>query len=244
MSSTDDVVFEPIRIRRGFEEIYDQIRGEIAAGRLKPGDRLPAERELAAQFGVSRQAVREALRGLQASGLVNSRVGVGGGSFIQQGDPRTISRALEDLAVLGTISKPDLLEARILLTEDAVRLVCARAEDAEFDRLDEDILRLEELTERGLLHERASQLVNFHRLLSSLTHNEVFSLVLDSFTSIVEMRIKSSNAEPMEGMIEMRRKVVEALRARRADDAIDLLTNYFNALEEHLLRAEARAANG
>lgn len=237
-----DVVFERIRVRRGFEEIYDQIRAEIAAGRLRPGDRLPAERDLATQFGVSRQAVREALRGLQASGLVQSRVGVGGGSFIQQGDPRTISRALEDLAVLGTISNESLLEARILLTSDAVRLVCERAKDEEFDLLDEDIEHLEDLTRRGLLRERASQRFNFYRILSALTHNEVFALVLDSFTGIVQMRVNTAGTEPMPGMLDMRRNVVAALRARDADAAIDLLAENFNKLEAHILAAEARLA--
>ena len=57
-------VFEPIHTRRAFEEICDRIRAQIAAGTLRPGDKLPAERELALQLGVGRNALREALRSL------------------------------------------------------------------------------------------------------------------------------------------------------------------------------------
>jgi len=237
------VQFQPIRVRRGFEEIYDRIRAEIAAGRLRPGDRLPAEREMATQFGVSRQAVREALRGLQVSGLIQSRVGVGGGSFILKGDPALVIRGLEDLAVLGTLSYDSLLEARILITSDAVRLVCERATSEDFDRLDANTDELEILTQRGLLGERAHRRVDFYQILSEITHNEVFALLLDSLTSIVRMRIDTSNVPPMEGVIPLRREFVEALRQRRAEDAIRLLVGHFNRLEAHLRKAEQSAAS-
>ena len=67
--------------RRIFEEICDQIRRDMAASKLCPGDKLPAERELAQQFGVSRNAVREALRSLEVAGIVRLQKGVKGGAI-------------------------------------------------------------------------------------------------------------------------------------------------------------------
>jgi DNA-binding FadR family transcriptional regulator len=98
------VRFDLVQNRRGFEYIFEQIRGSIAAGELRPGDRLPPEREMATMFGVSRQGVREALRGPEVAGLVVCRTGVTGGAFVRHGDRRTVTRAIDDLASLGTIS--------------------------------------------------------------------------------------------------------------------------------------------
>ena len=70
--------FQPIQVRRAFEEICDRIRARIAAGLLKPGDKLPAERELAQQLGVGRNALREALRSLEIAGIVRLQKGAQG----------------------------------------------------------------------------------------------------------------------------------------------------------------------
>jgi len=79
--------FAPIRTKRVFEEICEQVRREMAAGSLRPGDKLPPERELATKLGVSRAAVREALRSLEIAGVVGLQKGARGGAFILKGDP-------------------------------------------------------------------------------------------------------------------------------------------------------------
>ena len=67
--------FSAITPHRAFEDIADQIRGLVASGRLRPGDRLPPERELAALFNVSRNTLREALRALELAGMIEARKG-------------------------------------------------------------------------------------------------------------------------------------------------------------------------
>ena len=74
------VEFSRIRNLRAFEEIADQIRKEISDRRLRAGDRLPPERELAEQFGVSRNTLREALRSLENAGLLRLQKGATGGA--------------------------------------------------------------------------------------------------------------------------------------------------------------------
>jgi DNA-binding transcriptional regulator YhcF (GntR family) len=113
-STAEDVAagFTQVRTKRGYEYIYEQVREAIVSGRFKPGDRLPAERDMAQIFGVSRQGVREAIRGLESTGLVEIRLGVLGGVYVRAGDPRTITRAMSDLASLGAFSPGSLLTTR------------------------------------------------------------------------------------------------------------------------------------
>src|SRR5262249_58204045 len=80
------VKFRPIHTRGAFEEICERIREQLALGMLKPGDKLPPERDLAQQLGVSRNVLREALRSLEMAGVLRLLKGVKGGAFIQEGD--------------------------------------------------------------------------------------------------------------------------------------------------------------
>src|ERR1700674_838757 len=92
--------FSAVRTRRAFEEICAQVRHGVAVGRLKVGDRLPAERELAQQFNVSRTFVREACRNLEIAGLIHCQKGVNGGPFIKKGESAIVTRAVSDMVFL------------------------------------------------------------------------------------------------------------------------------------------------
>src|SRR5690606_8735266 len=96
-----EVRFEKISSKRSFENVVDQIRALIGSGQLREGDRLPPERELAAQFGVGRNTLREALRALENSGVLTLRKGVNGGAFIHSGGGEAVTKALADLYRMG-----------------------------------------------------------------------------------------------------------------------------------------------
>jgi DNA-binding transcriptional MocR family regulator len=95
IEATGDL-FTQVRTKRGYESIAQQIRDAIAAGKLNVGDRLPAERDMAELFGVSRQSVREAIRALESAGLIEIKLGVRGGALVRGGDPSTVTRAMTD----------------------------------------------------------------------------------------------------------------------------------------------------
>lgn len=236
-------MFTKVRTRRGFEFIYDQIRDAVADGRLRPGDRLPAERDMAEIFGVSRHGVREAIRGLETTGLVESRPGVTGGAFIRNGDPRVVSRALGDLAALGALSSKDLLEARILLTSNVIRLVCERATEEDFQLLEDDVAFTEEQSknsEAGIV--RTAQITEFYRILAKATHNEVLVVLTDSLAQIVHLRLNRVGPQPNKDIGKVRRRILNRLRAGDADKAIEEITRHLRRLEKTLLKAESEHA--
>lgn len=238
----DASVFTKVHTRRGFEYIYEQIRNAVTEGKFRPGDRLPAEREMAQIFGVSRQGVREALRGLEMNGLIESRPGVTGGVFIKPGDPKVVARAMNDLATLGTLSSESLLEARILLCSDIIRLACERATEEDLQKLEDDIEFTRKQTkksEAGL--ERTEQITEFYRLLAMASHNEVLVMLTDSLAQIVHARLNRVAPSPRSDVIRVRRNILDCLRAGDADKAINELTNHLKRLEKMLLTLEKPA---
>ena len=123
---------------RSFEDIIAQVRDAVAQGRLRPGERLPSERVLAESFGVSRATLREALRSLEALGVVEIRLGATGGAFAAEPDERLLGDALGTLMAFRGATARDLAEFRVAFEADNARWAVrqATAEDrAAFDLL-------------------------------------------------------------------------------------------------------------
>ena len=102
-------MFQPaIKTEKISDHIIGQIRDVILSGRLKPGDRLASEKELVAQFGVSKASVREALRALEAMGLVEIRKGVSGGIFVAEVDMKTTINSIVNFLNFKSLSIKDM----------------------------------------------------------------------------------------------------------------------------------------
>src|ERR671915_2384367 len=134
MGSSADL-FNPVNDRRISELIVDQVRLLIRQQQRNPGDRLPAERELCERFGVSRVTVREALRVLEANGLVDIRVGARGGAFVTTPSSRMVGEGIADLISLSSLSAVEVTEARIIFELGLIPLVCERATDEDIAAL-------------------------------------------------------------------------------------------------------------
>lgn len=231
-------VFKAARPRRTFEDICNQIRHEVSEGRLKPGDRLPPERELAEQFGVSRTAVREAIRSLEVAGMLASERGLHGGTFIRHGDPGIITQAVGDMIMLGRITIESLTETRIMLMNDALRLACMRATNMDLDAIERDIDLLEQSTLSGDLTRRSTYIINFYSLIARATNNEVVVMLIDSLSEIVRQFLNRLGPEPRSDLIEVRRQILKHLRARDADAAIQEMTQHLERLGVQLRSKE------
>lgn len=111
---------------RAYQVVLTWFEVQVLAGDLGVGDRLPAERELAAQLGGGRASVREAIRTLQAQGVLHSAVGAG--TTVRSVDPAALSRMLRLHVVLGHVPLADVIEVRVTLELLSVRLACAMEE--------------------------------------------------------------------------------------------------------------------
>ena len=205
---------------------------------MRPGDKLPAERELALQLRVSRSALREALRSLEIAGVVELKKGIKGGAFIRPGDPTSMTRVMQDLVHLGAISLDDLTEARLLIQTVVVRLACERATDADIEAIGRNIDNTEEMTRLGRHEERTRYATEFYRLLALATRNEILTILVDSLTDILRRFLRGiASGAPQPGLIESRRRFFRHLKARDAEKAAREIEIHLTKLHELLTQA-------
>ncbi|MES2186608.1 MAG: FCD domain-containing protein [Pseudomonadota bacterium] len=226
--------FAPIKGKRAFEEVCDQIRREVALGTLKPGDRLPPEREFAEQLGVSRTAIREAMRSLENAGLIECHQGMGGGAFIREGDSNAVTQAVGDMVMLGQIPSRSVTEMRIILTEQAIRLACERATDEDFDAIERDIDKSEQLTLKGDFTRRNAYIMEFYRILAEATHNQVMVMLVESLSELTRALLEKVSPVPRSDVIGVRREVLRLMRLRDADGAVVEMRSHLKRLERYL----------
>jgi GntR family transcriptional repressor for pyruvate dehydrogenase complex len=231
------LTFRPIHTRRAFEEICARIREQLALGVLKPGDKLPPERDLAQQLGVSRNVLREALRSLEMAGVLRLLKGVKGGAFVQQGDTSRMNVVMRDMLSLGTISVRELSEARIHVLDMGVQLACANATQADFEALEGNIALTELATREGRLLDRVECAREFYKLLAVASRNKVIAMIMDSVTEIhmrfVYAKVASSGVA-MARLVERRRQFMAALRERDAALATRLMRSHLGAVQRML----------
>lgn len=224
--------FQPAKPRRAFDEIIAQVREMVRRGELKTGDRLPAERALAEQFAVSRNTVREALRMLEISGLIQLRRGATGGAFIAEADPSKVASSMSDMLELNQFSLSDLTEARGWLEGVIVRVACTRADDEMLDRLDANVEEASRLSDARDWERKAAVNVHFHTLLTEATGNPVLVAMMKGLMDVM-LRIVLS-VGPTEGdvVLRSRRTLMKHLRARDADAAVDEMYRHLQRMEK------------
>jgi GntR family transcriptional regulator, transcriptional repressor for pyruvate dehydrogenase complex len=212
-------MFAPVTVARASSAIADQIRTAIVTGRLQEGARLSPERELAEQFGVSRVTVRDALRSLEAMGLIEVRVGARGGAFVTAPTGSKVAQAMSDMMMMAVVSPEDVVEARLVVELGTVSLACARATD-------EDLELLRDLGERGRSALEAGTYTReisweFHSLLARAAHNGAVGGLTQSFRSTLSMHPVRARegAKAHAATVEEHARILAALEARDADTA-------------------------
>ena len=233
-SPAEPGLFSRVSVGRISEIIVDQIRLLMRQGQLKPGDRLPPERDLCERFGVSRVTVREALRMLESSGLVEIRVGARGGAFVTAPSSDRVGEGLADLLTLSVISASDVTEVRMILEAGIVPLVCERATE-------EDLLELEAICQRSEAALTAGDYsmdmsLEFHIRVAQATHNPAVVMLVESFRGPILMSLQQAHeAAPEMGGLGTREheQFIEAVRRRDAGTASKIM-------REHLERTAHR----
>jgi DNA-binding FadR family transcriptional regulator len=174
--------FEPRPLQRegASQQIASQIRADMLAGRLETGQRLPAEHELADEYGVSRPTVREAMRILAADGLVRATRGAAGGTFVALPAPEAVAGSLGDTIELwfraGSTSAAEVEQARGWIERGCVRLAAENRTEADLDAIQAAV---DDARDPSLDTDRFLELdIDFHVAISRAAHNGVLELAM------------------------------------------------------------------
>jgi len=211
------------RAPRAFEEVAQQIRARIASGELKAGDKLPPERDMAEQFQVGRNAIREALRMLEMAGALRLEKGRSGGAYIRPANASRMTLAMQDLMDYGSIELDELTESRIAILELITRYACERGRDEDFDAIEHNIDETERVTQAGQLDRRAELAADFYTVVARATHNRVLVLLVTSLSQIlprlIRERVHTDGQAPSPSLVAARRRFLKHLRGRDAPRA-------------------------
>lgn len=214
------VPFKPVQSHRTFELVCESVRNKLVQGELKPGDKLPPERELAAQLGVSRNVVREALRSLEIAGVVALRKGVKGGAFIQEGAASRITQALSDLITLDAISLKDLFEARIMILEMVLDHIFKDNRHPDFSRLETVIEETKQASLSDDIPRRINCAYQFYHELAALTGNSAIIFTVDSQTELIQTFLRYRVADmPAKTLISSREIFLKLVQAGEVEAA-------------------------
>jgi GntR family transcriptional regulator, transcriptional repressor for pyruvate dehydrogenase complex len=228
MATESPDIFRPVNVDRVSQVIVDQIKVLIRDGRLQPGDRLPSERDLCQRFGVSRVTVREALRVLEASGLLSIRVGAHGGAFLTTPSAERLGEGLADLMTLAPLTAANVTEARIIVELGILPLAVERATDEDIEAL----FAMVELAEKALASGEYTIEMSaaFHIRVAACTHNPAIEMLMQSFHGPMRMSIEESHvAAPMSHRgVDEHRHLADAIRSHDVAAARKVMTKHLD----------------
>lgn len=227
-------MFTSISNSKNYQQIIKQIKDAIICGRLKVGDRLPNELDMAQEFNVSRSSVREALKSLEVLGIVESRKG--GGSFIANNINRSMTDSLSMYFMLNGCSIQNLVDMRVALELGAIRTIIDRCSDEEIGRLG---AALQKYVDASDIETRKICDQNFHTVLISLANNPLYDFLLNAHLFIFAKDISYSHQVveekgQLDDSVRMHTAIYEAIKNRDFASAASELFVHFNFTEEDL----------
>jgi GntR family transcriptional repressor for pyruvate dehydrogenase complex len=212
-------------------QIMDRVRSALFKGRLQPGDYLGSEKEVAAEFGVSRMAARDALRALSAKGVVDIRVGAGGGIRVAASDPEHFGDALSIQVALSGATNVEVLEAQLGIEERAAELAAG-------NRTLDDVTRMHRLIEAAeAARDDALEFLrlgwDFHLAVAEASHNRVLIIQLKALGHVAWSTRGSAQVQGVsDRVLAIHRDIAAAIEAGDATRAKAIMRLHLDHMRE------------
>ena len=225
-------MFQRVKVGRVSEEVVRQVQEAIFSGELGPGDRLPPERQLAAQFGLSRMSVRDALRTLESSGLVEIKVGSNGGTFIREPNFDPLRDTLSSMLRSKKANILELVETRKIVETAIAGLAAERANKDDIREMREAVEAARKAFASGDPN-YGPHSVRFHAALASGAKNHVLYLTVRSFRAFFADVLEKllPTRDMAERAVEDHWALYKAVESRDAERARELMAQHLEYFE-------------
>lgn len=237
-------MLEPVKKIRLYESIVKQLQQLILKGELKPGEKLPPERSLAEELNVSRTSIREALRALEMMGYLESKVGIGGGTYVKEITFDNIISPFSRVLIQNDEYIVELLEVRLFLEIEVSRLAALRRSDRELKKMRSAADQMEaEINSggTGLQGDNA-----FHQALAEAANNRVLQQLLLMCGDLLEVEreahLANNKKEPVKAL-RQHRQLIEAIEAGDEDAARQIMSDHIHDISRDIKKNLAKRYN-
>ncbi|BCS34299.1 GntR family transcriptional regulator [Luteitalea sp. TBR-22] len=212
------------------ETIVEYVRDLLERGALRPGDRLPPERALAVETGVSRSSVRVGLRALATMGIIQSRHG--SGTYIADGPPVLESDSLHFLAALHGFTRDEMFEARRLIEVSVAGMAAVRATGEQIAAIAEEVTSMFASLDDAQAFLRHD--IRFHQAVAAACGNPILTSLVEMLSQVYYERRRETvdRARNFRERAEMHRRIYMAIRQRDANAARDAMAAHLTASDE------------
>ena len=234
-------MLEPVKKIRLYESIVKQIQQLIAKGELKPGQKLPPERSLAEELNVSRTSIREALRALEMMGYLESKVGVGGGTYVKEISLENVISPFSKMLLQNDDFIVELLEVRLFLELEVARLAALRRGDEDLENMRHAIARMEQEIEDGNTGLEGDN--QFHSALAIAANNRVLQQFVFMCGDLLEVEreahLSEDSGESLKAL-NQHKELLQAIEQQDEQQAQQIMSSHIHNVSRVIKLNRAR----
>ncbi len=232
----NEETWTPVRARSSSSQIVNQICDALFAGEISSGQFLGSEAELAEQFGVSRFPARDALRTLEALGVIEIRMGAEGGAFVAKGNPHLFARALAIQLQLVGLTYGEIFDAQKAVESFAAELAARQATE-------EDLALISDILDEmaGLVDQPDkffNRSLSFHIAISKASQSRVLVAQLEMIGQLLVPEFKRFSNSQKDNVLQRHRELFEHIKNGEGDKARAHVCDHIDAVRAHFSKAD------
>ncbi len=224
------MVYKEVKRGRLYEEIVSQVQDLIVQEQLQVGDKLPPERQLIEQFGVSRTVLREAFRALEEKGLIE--VKHGSGAYIAQPSPNSVSESIALHLRMRGSSLMALLEVREILEVEIVALAAERATEEDIEGIEKALRH--EAQVLGSPDDYVEADLRFHELLAMAAHNEVLPILVNPLGELLRESRRITGTWRTGPSLQSHKEIFQAVKNKDKEQAREKMHQHLQNVKKDM----------
>lgn len=230
-----NLIFKPIKTKKIYEEVVEQLKMMLTEGKLKPGDKLPSERDMAESLGVSRASVREALTTLEAIGILEIKPGEG--TFVKHTNDAETFAPLTLVLTVERNSGAQLMEVRRVLETEMAALAAERATEENLRKIEDLLIQMKDAHSP---HDAVETDLRFHFAIAEATQNKILVRLINTIADLMHHTFKGkrekmyAHSPSGQRVIREHEAIYQAIKKKAPEEARAKMLEHIDHVETEL----------